>query len=67
MSGRERDGWERHREEQARAWLRLSHAERLAWLEEAKRFAQRWLGVAHRGPREIEGARARPTSTESQK
>ncbi|MGH9318034.1 MAG: hypothetical protein ACRD1P_13120 [Thermoanaerobaculia bacterium] len=33
------DGWKRHSAEQTRAWLRLSHAERLAWLEQAKEFA----------------------------
>jgi hypothetical protein len=32
------DGWERHQAEQRRAWLRLSYAERLAWLEQAKAF-----------------------------
>lgn len=33
------DGWKRHEAEQRRAWMRLTPAERLAWLEEAKRFA----------------------------
>jgi hypothetical protein len=36
----ERSGWELHREAQRRAWLRLSHTERLRWLEQAKRFAR---------------------------
>lgn len=31
-------GWDRHQAEQRRAWLRLSYAERLAWLEQAKAF-----------------------------
>ncbi len=31
--------FEHHRAEQRRAWLALSPRERLAWLEEAKRFA----------------------------
>jgi hypothetical protein len=47
MTEPRQDGWERHRDEQARAWLRLTPAERLAWLEEAKRFVARWLGAAH--------------------
>ena len=34
------NGWRAHEEEQRRAWLRLTPAERLAWLEEAKRFAE---------------------------
>ena len=42
----ERTGWELHREEQRRAWLELSHAERLRWLEEAKRFARKALDAA---------------------
>ncbi|MGB5267186.1 MAG: hypothetical protein WBN30_11385 [Polyangiales bacterium] len=33
-------GWKVHEAEQRRAWLRLTPAERLAWLEEAKRFAE---------------------------
>ena len=34
------NGWRAHEEEQRRAWLRLTPAQRLAWLEEAKRFAE---------------------------
>ena len=34
------NGWKAHVEEQRRAWLRLTPAQRLAWLEEAKRFAE---------------------------
>ena len=34
------DGWKRHEAEQRRAWMKLTPAERLAWLEEAKRFAE---------------------------
>ena len=41
-------GWEEHREEQRRAWLRLSYAERLRWLESAKRFAKSALEAARR-------------------
>jgi len=32
-------GWKLHEEEQRIAWLQLTPAQRLAWLEEAKRFA----------------------------
>jgi len=34
------DGWRRHEAEQRRAWMKLTPAQRLAWLEEAKRFAE---------------------------
>ena len=34
------NGWKAHEEEQRRAWLRLTPAQRLAWLEDAKRFAE---------------------------
>ena len=44
----ERSGWEQHRKEQRRAWLRLSYAERLRWLENAKRFARLALEAARR-------------------
>ena len=33
-------GFRVHEEEQRRAWLELTPAQRLAWLEEAKRFAE---------------------------
>lgn len=42
------DGWKAHEEEQRRSWLRLTPAERLAWLEGAKEFARDALGAAHR-------------------
>jgi hypothetical protein len=42
------DGWKAHEEEQRRSWLRLTPAERLAWLEGAKEFAREALGAAHR-------------------
>jgi hypothetical protein len=42
-------GWDRHADEQRRSWLRLSHAERLRWLEQAKRFYEVALGAARRG------------------
>lgn len=34
-----RNGWHQHACEQRRAWLALSHRERLRWLEQAKAFA----------------------------
>jgi len=40
MSKATDDGWKRHEAEQRRAWMKLTPAERLAWLEEAKRFAE---------------------------
>jgi len=40
---------------QRRAWLALSHRERLAWLEEAKRFAALALSAANRCPRDRNG------------
>ncbi len=43
---RTREGFEAQRAEQRRAWLRLSHRERLAWLEQAKAFARRALEAA---------------------
>ena len=33
-------GWKTHEEEQRSAWLKLTPAQRLAWLEDAKRFAE---------------------------
>jgi hypothetical protein len=50
MSEHERaEGWRAHVVEQRRAWQRLSHADRLAWLEQAKRFCAEALGAARRG------------------
>jgi hypothetical protein len=43
---REARGWEEHRSEQQRAWLRLTYRQRLEWLEGAKRFAARALEAA---------------------
>ncbi len=40
MSKATEDGWKRHEAEQRLAWMGLTPAERLAWLEEAKRFAE---------------------------
>ena len=40
MSEATEDGWRRHEAEQRRAWMKLTPAQRLAWLEEAKRFAE---------------------------
>ena len=39
-------GYDEHRREQRRAWLRLSHLQRLEWLEQAKIFAARALEAA---------------------
>lgn len=33
------DGWSAHEEAQRRAWQRTTARDRLAWLEDAKRFA----------------------------
>jgi hypothetical protein len=47
MSETPRDtGFEEHRREQRRAWLRLTYLQRLEWLEQAKRFAARALEAA---------------------
>jgi len=43
--------FELHREAQRRAWIALSHRERLAWLEEAKRFSARAVAAAKRRAR----------------
>jgi len=39
-------GFDEHRREQRRAWLRLTYRQRLEWLEQAKRFAARALEAA---------------------
>jgi len=39
MKTKPENGWKSHEEQQRRAWLRLTPAQRLAWLEEAKQFA----------------------------
>ncbi|MGE0402423.1 MAG: hypothetical protein AB7T06_37320 [Kofleriaceae bacterium] len=41
-----RDGWSEHADEQLRAWKRLTFAQRLAWLWQAKLFLRRALGKA---------------------
>jgi hypothetical protein len=48
VAERRQPGWELHREEQRRAWLQLSYAERLRWLEQAKRFARLALDAARK-------------------
>ena len=35
-----RSGWARHHRKQQLAWLSLTPAQRLAWLEQAKQFAR---------------------------
>jgi len=42
----EQDRWKSHELEQLRRWRRLSHAQRLAWLWQAKLFARRALANA---------------------
>jgi hypothetical protein len=42
------DGWTAHADEQRRAWLKLSHAQRLEWLEQAKQFAAEAMAAAQR-------------------
>ena len=44
----DRGGRRAHAIEQRRAWLRLSHAARLAWLDQAKRFCTEALGAARK-------------------
>ena len=46
-------GWDQHQVDQRRAWLRLSYAERLAWLEQAKAFVATVRASA--GPRPASG------------
>jgi hypothetical protein len=43
---RSHDPWEAHRREQRRSWLRLSHAERIRWLDQAKQFVALATGAA---------------------
>jgi hypothetical protein len=40
MTTADKRGWKLHEEEQRIAWLQLTPGQRLAWLEEAKRFAE---------------------------
>lgn len=40
MTMTDKRGWKLHEEEQRIAWLQLTPAQRLAWLEEAKQFAE---------------------------
>jgi hypothetical protein len=40
MTTADKRGWKLHEEEQRIAWLQLTPAQRLAWLEDAKRFAE---------------------------
>jgi hypothetical protein len=41
------DGWSAHEEAQRRAWQRTTARERLAWLEDAKRFAAKAQDALH--------------------
>jgi hypothetical protein len=47
-SAREREARERSEREQRRAWLATTLGQRIAWLEQAKRFAARALDAAQR-------------------
>jgi hypothetical protein len=56
MKATRENGWTAHEEEQRLAWLRLTPAQRLTWLEEAKRFADlarraRKTNIASRPPK----------------
>lgn len=54
MTKKPDDGWKLHEAEQRLAWLKLTPAERLAWLEDAKRFAEAAKGaqkITHEGRR----------------
>jgi hypothetical protein len=42
------DAFDAHRREQRRAWLRLTHRQRLEWLEQTKRFAALALEAARK-------------------
>ncbi len=58
MGEDDRDGWSKHADEQRRSWLRLSHHQRLLWLEQAKRFADQALAAAReRRARTVAGGR----------
>ena len=46
MKGPGEEDWKRHEDEQRAAWLRLSPAQRLQWLWQAKLFARRALVAA---------------------
>jgi hypothetical protein len=46
------EAWERRRREQVRAWLHRSYGERLAWLEQAKRFAATAMQAARKRRRD---------------
>ena len=39
-----RDGWAQHEEQQRQLWLKLTPDERLAWLEDTRRWAIKYLG-----------------------
>jgi len=40
------DPWQKHNDDQARAWLLLTYSQRFQWLEQAKSFAQLALAAA---------------------
>lgn len=58
MNDPERErAFELHHETQRRAWLALSYRERLAWLEQAKRFSAKAIAAAKQRARVRPGAR----------
>ncbi|MBI3186087.1 MAG: hypothetical protein HYZ28_28455 [Myxococcales bacterium] len=52
MAEPDRAAWERHRDEQRRAWLKLTPEQRLQMIEQLKAFCQKYLGAARRSKRE---------------
>jgi hypothetical protein len=52
------DGWEQHRRDQLRSWMRATPAQRLAALEEMVEFARKYAGIARRHSRPGKGETA---------
>jgi hypothetical protein len=48
LADSQNDGFDAQRRDQIRAWLRTTYAQRLAWLEQAKRFAAKALAAAEK-------------------
>jgi hypothetical protein len=64
MADEDLDAWRTHDREQARAWRATSYTERLRWLEDAKRLAQKALSAAaeRRAATHVDQAQADPRS-----
>jgi len=58
------DPWDAHADAQRRAWLKLTYAQRLAWLEQAKRFCSQALGAARANAARPANEPTRPGSGE---